>query len=1048
MVTNSWKLGYTFGLYSEKLKHKGTFDTLIDATKTLYTFWLAFIMTVFCSITQNAPAQEIKLSKDTRFNNYNTKNNFVSVYFKCVIRSKKGYIWVAGNGLYRFDGKKYVYYKAFENEHHQLKEVYVTDILEDRQGRIWLSGGSLSYYDEQQDRFRNIDIDTTNKINVAFGLCATGDKLWFTSNTGLYNIDVATLKPKSTSLKSNPDYPYNSAIDSNTIIHSGYSTHYYVYHIDKDKYDSVFISKTAKIFVSSVIKAGGKLWFGTSDGLWCADNITDEPKQIKSTERLGIYKLITVPAITGDSLLLIGTDKNGLLVYNIRQEKIEFSFTHDANNPYSLPGNEVLGMFADRNNILWICTNNGLCSIDGTNQFYKERLLPDQNPTKLVQDKYDRNIVWLSIHQKGILKIDWSRKCVVGFYPLSKIAGHDELGEGIYDMLQIDKHRWLFLGQPCLVLWNSNIGTGRVLSDFPLAKTHRGLRLRFIIPYNKDSCFITGNNGLFLFHIPAGKIDTAIVRHNMNTYSDCDLMSGVYDNKRTLWIASRNGLVSYNILTGKRKTYMVNEGITLSNYLTDAAVTKAGKIIFVSGAGIGVLDTLTEKISFFEKFKNTKLWGGAISIVDSIAWISSTPGIMHLNLNTWAPDFTTPSSEGDNFSNFAFGKVNDEFVWLTRNRYIYFKPSLLAKEALPLQTIIEKVIINKKPWYYPTGSLTTLLKYEQNSINFYFTAFEFNNPNGIQFRYKLEGLDKDWNFSEGQREANYIHIPPGKYTFVVESGNKDDVWNTTPATLSFEIIPPYWQTWWFRLTIVFSFIGLVVGIAAIRIRIIKKREFEKTEANKVIAEMELKALRSQMNPHFIFNSLNSIQKFIWENKQEDASEYLIKFSRLIRQILDNSMSKLITLEQELTTLSLYIELEHRRSNNKFDYRINVGDDLDTAHILVPSLILQPYVENAIWHGLLHKDGRGTLEVSILHNRELKEIQYIIEDNGIGRKKSLELRTKKTPSYGTQITEQRLAIPDSCGRYSRVKVEDKYDEFGIAKGTRIVINIPITDFIKI
>ena len=991
-------------------------------------------------------AQSFNLSPDIRFNNYTAANNFARAFTRCVYRSSKGYVWVGGSSLFRFDGKRYTQYNSFMDDHHQFKVSYITDILEDRFGRVWVSGNYLSYFDEKQDVFRYIDIDTAHRSHVAYGLCINNDKLWFTSDNGLNYMDLVTLKPQCTPIKSNVDYFMNYVVDNNTIIHGGYCNHYYVYNIASNTYDSVIISKEKKIFIWNVVKDGGKFWFSTSAGLWYTDDVRQRPTQIKNTEKLGLSKMFAAPAITGDSLLLLGTEANGILVFDKKQEKIKYSYAHVANDPYSLPDNGIGDLYVDKNNILWVCTDNGLCSADPRGQYFKEKLLPGQYPIKIAQDAYDSSIAWLSIFQKGIIKMDWTRKKEIAFFPFDKIAARDELGQGVYDMLQIDRYRWLMMAPPSLVIWNSKTGTERIIDQFPLTKDHRTMYMRFIIPYNKDTCFVAGNNGLFLFHIPGMKVDTAIVRHDFVGH-ECDLMKGVSDNMGNLWIASRNGLVKYNVATGKRKMYYANSKIDNSNFLSDVAC-RNGRVYTVGAGGLGVLDTATGQLSFFDKFDNIRLFGAGLDIIDSVAWINTTAGIVSLNLNRMIANVHTPSSEGDNSSTLPFGKVNNELVWLSRSQYIYFDPSVENTKPIPEQAIIEKVTVNNSPLYYPGSALSNTLRYNENTINFYFTAFEFVDPNGIQFRYKLEGLDKDWSYTTGQREANYIHIPPGKYTFIVQAGNASGKWDEKQASFSFEIVPPYWQTAWFRILAVVVFMGVVMGVARWRIKNIRSMETQKTAANKMMAELEMKALRSQMNPHFIFNSLNSIQKFIWENKQEDASEYLIKFSRLMRQILDNSMHKLITLEQELTTLSLYIELEHRRSNNKFDYRIIVGDKIDTAHILVPSLILQPYVENAIWHGLLHKEDRGELKVSILHIREQEEIQYVIEDNGIGRKKSMELREKKGASYGMQITEQRLAMAGQGGRQARIVAEDLYDDNGSATGTRITINIPITDFIKI
>lgn len=230
----------------------------------------------------------------------------------------------------------------------------------------------------------------------------------------------------------------------------------------------------------------------------------------------------------------------------------------------------------------------------------------------------------------------------------------------------------------------------------------------------------------------------------------------------------------------------------------------------------------------------------------------------------------------------------------------------------------------------------------------------------------------------------------------------------------------------------------------------REKELALQTVSKENTELQLAALRSQMNPHFIFNSLNSIQKYIWENKQEDASEYLTKFAKLMRLILEHSAKKLISLEEEIIALQLYLELEHRRCSNKFDYSFSVDEKLNTANILLPPMLIQPHIENAIWHGLLPKEERGFLKVNISLQQH-NSLQCIIEDNGIGRKKSAELnaqKTHKTSSFGTHITEKRLGFANLLGLTGEMKIKDLYNEQGKATGTIVKLNIPIETFEKI
>jgi LytS/YehU family sensor histidine kinase len=206
----------------------------------------------------------------------------------------------------------------------------------------------------------------------------------------------------------------------------------------------------------------------------------------------------------------------------------------------------------------------------------------------------------------------------------------------------------------------------------------------------------------------------------------------------------------------------------------------------------------------------------------------------------------------------------------------------------------------------------------------------------------------------------------------------------------------------------------------------------------------MKALRAQMNPHFIFNSLNSIQKYILQNDHFAASQYLTRFSILIRLILDHSNQNNILLSSELDLLKLYIEMEGLRFDNKFNYEIKVDTDINTDTTEVPSMLIQPYIENAIWHGLLHKEEKGNLLVAFKKG-DGNNLIVTIQDDGIGRQKAADLKSKqalKKKSYGMQITEDRIQIINQTQNINATCiVEDIKDTNGNGAGTKVILTIP-------
>lgn len=217
------------------------------------------------------------------------------------------------------------------------------------------------------------------------------------------------------------------------------------------------------------------------------------------------------------------------------------------------------------------------------------------------------------------------------------------------------------------------------------------------------------------------------------------------------------------------------------------------------------------------------------------------------------------------------------------------------------------------------------------------------------------------------------------------------------------------------------------------------------ETNKHTLQLELRSLRAQMNPHFIFNSLSSIHRFIWSNNPEEASDYLTKFSRLMRMILDNTQHTFISLNKEVESLRLYLDLERLRCNDVFEYRITVDEDINEEEVMIPPMIIQPYVENAIWHGLVHKSGKGLLEIAVtLKGRVLI---CMVTDNGIGRKKAGEIKEKKGQTHrsmGMQVTEGRIDLIRKINntKEASVHITDLEDETGKPTGTQVKLVLPV------
>ncbi len=261
---------------------------------------------------------------------------------------------------------------------------------------------------------------------------------------------------------------------------------------------------------------------------------------------------------------------------------------------------------------------------------------------------------------------------------------------------------------------------------------------------------------------------------------------------------------------------------------------------------------------------------------------------------------------------------------------------------------------------------------------------------------------------------NFSFLSPGKYTFKVKAINEDSFESKEEAIVSFLIKPPYWKTWWFITILIFMALLIVLGILysihRIRIKEINKRNTLERDLFQQINKFRQQALTRQMNPHFIFNTLNSIQYYIVDHDIRSSTKYLAKFSRLMRIILENSQYDTITIDEELKAIELYIELENVRVEGGFNYNIHIDDEIDTSLYKINSLLFQPFVENSIWHGLNHKTGDKQLNIEL--NERNNNFTITIEDNGIGRDKANEIKNKrntKHKSLGTNITDKRIDV---------------------------------------
>ena len=395
-------------------------------------------------------------------------------------------------------------------------------------------------------------------------------------------------------------------------------------------------------------------------------------------------------------------------------------------------------------------------------------------------------------------------------------------------------------------------------------------------------------------------------------------------------------------------------------------------------------------------------------------------------------------------SNGIWRDEDGTFWFGTVNGLIHFNPYLLHQNHIESQTSIRSIHIFYADTTLPNNSR---LPYYQNNISFEYIGICLSDPEKVRYRFMLEGLEKKWSPPTKETSARYPNLAAGNYTFKVISCNNEGLWNKEPVTFSFVILPPFWRTWWFRISISLALLILIVVFTKVRTESIKRKEAERLNREIQLANNELKALRAQMDPHFIFNSLSSIQSFIMMKDEESALHYLGKFAKLMRRMLSNSEQSNVTIREEVEALKLYMELESLRWDNKFVYSVEIDPNVEMDFLKIPTMLIQPFVENAIVHGVVPREsGKGKIEIRI--SQDATYIICVVADNGIGRKKSLEQRTRSSrpmhESMGMKITTERLELLNKAQRSNlSLNVTDLEDVNGNALGTKVEIFIPVT-----
>ncbi len=381
----------------------------------------------------------------------------------------------------------------------------------------------------------------------------------------------------------------------------------------------------------------------------------------------------------------------------------------------------------------------------------------------------------------------------------------------------------------------------------------------------------------------------------------------------------------------------------------------------------------------------------------------------------------------------SIGIDDEDIMWLATTEGMVQVTDNEIDKLPPLPVYITKVISSDS--VYTVDAEELKLDYHHDQIQFEFSSPGFINEKQIVYSYRLTGgSNPEWKEAGNQHSISFANLKAGDYRFEVRTRGWDGTWGE-PAGFSFSISPPFWDTILFKTVALALIAGLVFYFFRRRIAEVR----HEAEMKRKIAETEMMALRAQMNPHFIFNCINSIDALIQSNDKYHATVYLNKFAKLIRNILDSSRQNVVTISKDMETLQLYIDMEQFRNENKFTVNIEAESSLLQDDYKIPPLIIQPYVENAILHGLKNRvDNEGRLSVSV--KRQNGQIEFVIEDNGVGRNNSSVGKQNDKQSYGMQMSKDRIKIFNR-EEIASVLISD-LEKDGKAAGTKVQVLLNI------
>lgn len=922
----------------------------------------------------------------------------------------------------------------------------VYDIFQDSKGFMWFATGKgLCRYDGNDFKLFNADFQTSKS-----GSCITEDKfgrIWYANFDGfLYFVEKGNLKalPQETSL----GY-FRFGIINNDIF------------LIQPDFVFVYDLKSLKVKAKHALEDKEiRTCYATKDNFYVLGNYLHELGSENSIKKHALpnsfYEELITPIINTWNNKLIINSKSNSTYYSFEDGKFSKKKLNNTTN--------FIQNTAITDNSIWVCTPNGVYRNE-INSSKSKTYFTDQNISYVYKDKQQN--YWVSTLNKGVLFIEDFTNNYIDLQPRpqSLALGKNEIFIGSEKDL-VYKLNCKTLQPEKIFETESNHSISQIYADtvndnvffnsikFNILNKNNQIKSEFSIAIKDvkkvdDKYFSFAASGLVgIFYI------------DKNLKSNWDF---IYEKNKNLNFSGFNQVALLINTNGKSTEYnAINNTIYYATNNGLIAVTNDGKnkelkhnnetlfLIKIQKYKDKIIGLSTaEKLYCFDSKNKVTVFKlpyfiakekfNRFFIRNQYCYLFSVNSVYEYDFETGSTQKVMSLSNDMEATDVIL--KNNRLLFATSKGIVIKNRSEIGKYPKPKLIVNEIQINGKRREIEELNQLNP----EENDITINYSVLSFIPNENYRVSYTIN--NSGWKtLDENDKNLKLSSLSSGNYIIHLAINHNNE--KTELQTIQFEIKKPFWLNTFFLIGIGMLFLVLIYSFYKWQIRKLKRKnelQLEKVNLEKNLNQSKLKAIKSQMNPHFFYNALNTIQSFILSNDKKQAVSYLSKFSTLTRTILEMSEKENITLSEEIKTLGLYLDIEKARFDEDFNYEINIGYGIDIENIKIPSMLLQPYVENAVKHGLLHKKGEKKLTIDF--ERVFDSLKITIDDNGIGRQKSAELNAIKNKdhlSFATEAMQNRIELLNQYKQQNiTINFEDKISKNGQSLGTKVIIEIPIT-----